>query len=528
MSPREKIERKTLSGLRLFVLICIFSFCLSLPDLSAATQELPFLDSERSISMDLQDASLKDVLKIFSIQSGLNFIASQAVQDRQITLYLDKVPIREAMEKLFKANNLSYDYDEASNIFTVQYWGDLEIETITRIYKLNYRSVASSNLERQKDSLFTSGSEMGIISSSSTAGSGGGGNQESDIVNSLKQVMSKNGSISEDKKTNSLIITDIPSRFPVIEEIIAGLDVPQPQIMLEVEMLDVNKNLIDKLGLNLVNESSPNPFTIIFPGTFSHGEYFVGDLAKRKANLATSGVQGNLVMGATYAALLDLLRQSSDTKYLARPRILTLNNETAEIGVTRDEVVGVKTTRSTDQAGNTTYDTTYERATSLSLTPEGIGIFLKVTPQVNINTGEITMVINPKTSSATQNPLVQNVIALDPEIRTTKSIVKVKDGETIILGGLIHKEKQETISKVPILGDLPILGMFFRHKNVAKDLERELVVFITPYIIYDQNTKLAQGTKAASFYSRPYPSGEPARMQTIDNFLNIFERKKNR
>ena len=463
------------NNFRLFVLICIFSFSSSHPDLNAGTQELPFFDSERTISMDLQDASLKDVLKIFSIQSGLNFIASQAVQDRQITLYLDKVPIREAMEKLFKANNLSYDYDEASNIFTVQYWGDLEVETITRVYKLNYRSVASSNLERQKNSLFTASSGMGIISSSGTQGGGGGGEvQESDIVNSIRQVMSRNGRISEDKKTNSLIITDIPSRFPVIEEIIAGLDVPQPQIMLEVEMLDVSKDVIDKLGFDLVSEKSPNPFTIIFPGRLAHSKYFVGDLTKRRANLDTSEVKGNIVMGSSYAALLDLLRQRSDTKYLARPRILTLNNETAEIGVTKDEVVSVKTTRSTDQAGNPIYDTTYERATSLSLTPEGIGVFLRVTPQVNMNTGEITMVINPKTSSATQSPRITTEIALDPEIRTTKSIVKIKDGETIMLGGLIHKEKQETAAKIPVLGDVPILGMLFRHKNVQKDLEREM------------------------------------------------------
>jgi len=507
------------NNFRLFVLIYIFSFCLSRSGLNAGAGELPFFDSPQTISMDLQGASLKDVLKIFSIQSGMNFIASQAVQDRQITLYLDKVPIKEAMERLFKANNLSYDYDEASNIFIVQYWGDLVIETITKVYKLKYRSVLSSTIEKEKGSLF------------GAAAGGAPTGDEPDILKAIRQVLSKDGKITEDSKTNNIIVTDIPSRFPVIEEIIADLDIPQPQVMLEVEMLDVNRALVDKLGFNIGTTTLPNPLTLIFPSAgFNHSRFFMGDLTKRKANLETSGVSGNVVMGSNYAMLLDFLSQQSDTKYLARPRILTLNNETAEIGVTKDEVVSVKTTRSTDQAGNPIYDTTYERATSLSLTSEGIGIFLRVTPQINVETGEITMVIRPKTSSATQSESIDISVAVarDPEVRTTKSIVKVKDGETVILGGLIHKEKKVTVKKVPIFGDMPIVGALFRHKDVDKDFERELLVFITPHIIKDQATKLAQRSNAASPYSEQYPSSKSERRETIDNFLNIFERKKDR
>jgi type IV pilus assembly protein PilQ len=481
--------------------------------------------------MDLQDASLKDVLKIFSIQSGLNFISSESVQDRRITLYLDKVPIKEAMEKLFKANNLSYDYDAASNIFIVQYWGDLEIATITKVFKLKYRSVPSSTIAREKNSLFATSGITGALSS--TTSSAGASGEDADIVKAVKQVLSKNGKISEDGRTNSIVVTDIPSRFPVIEEVIASLDLPQPQVMLEVEMIDVNKSIVDKLGFNVGTMTAPNPLTLIFPHVgLGHSKSFIGNLANRKATLETAGIAGSVVLGSNYAALLDFLSQQSDTKYLARPRILTLNNETAEIGVTKDEVVTKKKVwvSNSVEAGGGHWEDTYERATSLSLTSEGIGIFLRVTPLINEETNEITMVINPKTSSASQSESIDiaTTVARDPEVRSTKSIVKVKDGETIVLGGLIHKEKKEILKKVPIFGDIPIVGALFRHKDVDKNYERELLVFITPHIVREQSTKLAQGSKATLPYSEPYPSSKSERRETIDNFLNIFEGKKER
>ncbi|TRZ95936.1 hypothetical protein D4R78_02235, partial [bacterium] len=121
------------SAIKLFVFIYFLSNIF--PGLAAA-QEVPPLNSRTTISMDLQDASLKDILKLLSQQSGLNFIASKAVQDRDITLYMDNVPIKEAMDKLFSANNLSYELDKKANIFIVKDWGEPQIETITKVFPL--------------------------------------------------------------------------------------------------------------------------------------------------------------------------------------------------------------------------------------------------------------------------------------------------------------------------------------------------------------------------------------------------------
>jgi len=470
-----------------------------------AARELPLMEG-KTLSLDLQNANLKDVLKVFSQQSGLNFIASQTVEDRKITMFLENVPIREGMVKLFEANNLTYEFDEAANIYIVKYWGEPQMDMQTKIYRLKNRSVSSSNLETEKVALMsTSGMGNGL---SSTAGAQGATtvDETTGIIAMIKQVMSKEGKVCEDKRTNSLIVTDIPSRFLVIDELIAKLDVPQPMILLEVEMLDVSRGTLDTVGLNV----GTNPLTL----DFHNGKFYAGS----KAN---NGSAGYLTMGNSYALLLDFLRTQSDTRYLARPKIMTLNNETAEIGVTRDEVVNKKLTVSSTGTSSSTTVTEYERATSLSLTPEGIGVFLRVTPQVNLDTNEITMVVNPKTSSTTQSDKVTD-LALDPEVRMTKSVIKMKDGETVVLGGLIHQEHQETITKLPILGELPFVGGLFRHKSVGKDADRELLVFITPRIVKESGSKLAKAENGSSALT--YLSSGLKRQQDITDMLDTYEK----
>ena len=492
--------------------ILILSFCLFMPRLNAE-QDMLYLDPELTISMDFKDASLKDILKIFSIQSGLNFIASEAVQDRTITLYLDKVPIQGTMDKLFKANNLTYELDEEANIFVVKEWGKPEIETMTKVYYLKYRSVPSAKLEKEKDDL------LGKTTGSSTTGSSGG--TDTDMLTSIKQILSKEGKITEDTRTNSLIITDVPSRFPEIDRVIAYLDIPQTQVMLEVEILDVSKNVVDRLGF----EFGESPFTLILPGGFARkgADFFLGDITKRGQGMAnTTAAAGVIALGRTYTEVLNFLRTNTDTKYLARPRLLTLNNETAEIAITKDEVVGTQTTTTVPTAGGSTAQVTYIRSTDLKLTSEGTGIFLRVTPQINTETNEITLVVNPKSSITYPNATWSS--QADAEVRSTKSIVKVLDGETVILGGLIHKDKVVILKKLPILGDIPILGVLFRHKNQTMDLDRELLVFITPHIIKDTYTKLVPAKKAAIPQREQDSILAFDRKLTINTSLDSFER----
>ncbi len=506
-----------------FLILCLLPLKLPAQDPS------PFGDSKITISMDFQDANLKDVIKIFSIQSGLNFIASEALQDRKITLFLDKVPIKEVMDKLFKANNLTYELDEAAKIFIVKDWGKPAIDTITKVFYLKYASVSSSSLKGEMSSQLSSSAVAGGGSAGTSGGGGGAAGQDTGITNVVKKNLSAQGSVIEDNRTNSLIVTDIPNRMPVIEKLIASLDVPVPQVMLEVEMLDVNKNTVDKMGFNFGNQ----PFSLLLGRAGGAGNKirgFIGDVALKAPQAFTSAATGVIAIGGTYAATLDFLRTQTDTKFLARPRLLTLNNETAEISLVKDEVVGVTETGGTDTSAPTV---TFTRSTDLKLTPEGTGIYLRVTPQINIETNEITMVINPKASSTSLSPLsfVQSGTifqAADAEVRSTKSVVKVRDGETVMVGGLLHRDKLITTKKVPILGDIPILGALFRHKGgtADKNIERELIVFITPHIVKDTNIEFAQAKKTSLLTKEQITISPSERQLAIDTSLNSFEKVK--
>jgi type II secretory pathway component GspD/PulD (secretin) len=289
--------------------------------------------------------------------------------------------------------------------------------------------------------------------------------------------------------------------------------------MLEVEILDVSKNVVDKMGF----EFGENPFTLTLPGGFGRGaDFFIRGLNAAGTATVAKNAAGAFTFGSTYAGMLDYLRTNTDTKYLARPRLLTLNNETAEIAITKDEVVGTETTTTVPTTGGSTSAITYIRSTDLALTSEGTGIFLRVTPQINPETNEVTMVINPKSSITTASALAPS--QSDAEVRTTKSIVKVLDGETVILGGLIHKDKTVAFKKLPILGDIPILGALFRSKNQTRDLDRELLVFITPHIVKDKEIRSAP-IKKAVLPGREQDVVSPLdRKLTINASLDSFER----
>jgi len=514
LKMRFSVVRKVLYTFLHHKVLIFFLILYLLPLKLPAADTSPFGDSSVTISMDFQDANLKDVVKIFSIQSGLNFIASEAVQDRKITLFLDKVPIKEVMDKLFKANNLTYELDKEAKIFIVKDWGKPEIETITRVYYLKYHPVSNSSMKKE---LVLNMGDRGL---------------NGDIINAIKDILSPAGKITETTYTNSLVITDVPSVFPKIEEIIKKLDIPVPQVLIEVEMLDVSKNTVDKMGFNFGNQS----FSLLLGRAGGAGNKiraFIGDVTYKAPQVFNSSAAGVVAIGGTFAETLDFLRTRTDTKYLARPRLLTLNNETAEISITKDEVVGRQDTITTTSGVNTV-TSTFIRATELKLTPEGVGIFLRVTPQINMDTNEITMVINPKSSITSRSPLsitsataTQGVnLQSDTEIRTTKSIVKVQDGETIVLGGLIHTDKQVTTAKIPILGNIPFLGALFRHKDQTKDLERELIVFITPHIVKDKNLEFAQAKKTSLLTKEQIAASTPERQLAIDASLNSFEKVK--
>lgn len=468
--------------IRLFTAV-IFTFFISHPSIASdgigAVSAKAGPSINNFISMDFQDANLKTVLKIFSQQAGLNFVASQNVQDRTLTVYFDNVTVEDALSHIMNANNLVYEQEEGSNIFIVKESGKPAVETITKIYELKYAQLSAA--PKEGDS---------------------GDSEDPEILSILKDLLSENGKVVANKRSNSLIIKDVPSQFAIIENVLLELDVRTPQVMIEAEILETTTTVADTLCVSWSGTfglyTGPIASTVApLRGKFNKDTPSLGEGITTAGSFSMSG------MTATLKALLS----DTDTKILARPKVLTLNNETAKIELTAETAVA-STTTSTGEGSGAQTSVTAERIDT--------GITLNVTPQINKD-GYITMYIEPTVIV----PVLSKFFTtgsqkfVDPQTRSTKTTVMVRDGETIVIGGLISKEDTYGLSKLPFLGDLPLLGLAFRYKS-KDEVDKELLIFITPRIV--KETTYALGDISEREQEKP----KAVREKEIKTFLDLL------
>ncbi|MEA3328217.1 MAG: secretin N-terminal domain-containing protein [Candidatus Omnitrophota bacterium] len=416
------------------------------------------------ISMDFQDADLKDVLKVFSQQSGLNFIAGEEIKDRKITLYLDNVSVQDALDNIIEANKLIYEQALDSDIFIVKEKTLLEVEAVTRVYTLDYCRVYIEKKAVEKEAATAYSGRETLEGLEETV----------DIVYLLKGMLTENGKIAVDRRTNSLIITDIPASFEIIEATIARLDVPIPGIMIEAEVVETTLSALEGLGFKWGNNGQVFSFGLddadmIFPISIG---MWTSDLIT--GSLGFSNIQ----------AALDMLVSEGKAVILARPRILTLSNEAAEININSNDAISIAKTWEYPETGPAIETVTFERAEE----DERPGVSLKVTPVVNKD-DLIKMVIEPRVISKVLSEITgmttEDIVVYDLHFRTAKTTVMVEDGQTVIIGGLISKINDKEFEKIPFLGDIPVIGGLFKHKQI-EDTEKELVFFITPHIVKNE------------------------------------------
>ncbi len=444
---------------------------------------------DKFVSLDLENAQLLDVLKMLSQQSNMNFISTEAVRERQLTLYFEDVPLREAMDIIFSANHLAYDYYPDSNVFVIKEMGKPSLELKTKVYHLRYVRVESSRMQKEIDAL------VDISEDSDSGGEGEGDDEDAEgIKAAVEAVLTEFGKVVVDPISNSLTVVDVPSRFPLIEEVINGLDIALPIVMIEVEMLDVSKNVVDQMGVRwpatLVNLGVSGTRWTSFPfaqDKVMDGKTFTWSADKETIldNWEFTDMPAEVfspsvltVIGADLA--LQFLRTQTDTKFLARPKIMTLSNETAQVKITTNEVIGGTVT---SQSGNNTQSFDPERTET--------GTSLRVTPQVDVISGDITLFVEMIVKEASNSTFTfgkDSFIAgtiKDPEERKTSAVVRLKEGQTLFMGGLIKSDTNDVNTKIPILGDIPFIGRAFRHKSKQVQ-ERELMVFITPRVIKEE------------------------------------------
>lgn len=293
-------------------------------------------------------------------------------------------------------------------------------------------------------------------------------------------VLSKDVQIIPDKATNSIIITASKDDYRVLEDIIQKLDIVRKMVYIEALIMEVSMSKQFELGVQWYGGRPAGELADkdigIFGGSNAGGTSNLPSLNPDtlEVDLPTGfslGILGDTITigGLTFPSIAAVVRAyatNSDVHILSNPQVTAVDNEEAEIKVA-DNVPILKSQQTT----TANYDySNYER--------QDIGVTLNITPQINQE-----RFVRLKISQKVDQVISQDVVGLPTILtREAKTTVVIKDGQTMVIGGLIDETKKDTDYKVPILGDIPIIGYFFRSKTQKMD-KKNLYIFITPHII---------------------------------------------
>ncbi|MGD9015284.1 MAG: type IV pilus secretin PilQ [Candidatus Omnitrophota bacterium] len=448
-------------------------------------EEVGELAPEEIVSLNFKDADIRSVLRIIAYKSGVNIVSTPEVRGA-VTIMLKNVPWERALETIVRTYGFAYEWisDEVIMVST--------LERLTEQRRVQEEAAAQEPMDTATFILNFTRAE--------------------DIKVAMEKLISAKGKITVEPRSNALIITDTKSNLVKIGKIIQRLDKVTPQVTIEAKIVEATLDDDDKLGIDWTTKvtlsgakrpvtfpfqtfegarnyypvpayessyesgmwtiTSDFPFGgegFFFPGQ-SHGfSSFPGAQAYFKDGV----LQGDFAFGtldfSQFKAVLELLKSKSDTKIVSNPRITTINNEEAKIIV--GTIVPIPIYEYSREAGTRVI---------AGYRDQEIGIKLSVTP--NVNEEEfVTLIVKPSvdeiigwTGPDDERPIIST--------RNANTKVMIKDGQTLVIGGLISEKKIKSRTKVPILGDIPILGFFFSKRDDTLD-KTELIIFITPRIV---------------------------------------------
>ncbi len=394
---------------------------------------------QRLVSLDATDASLSQVLKTLAEKGGLNIITGPTVAAGRITIQMKDVPVEQAVNLVVRAAGLAYE--RIGNSILVADAKSLQEETGLSSYIVDLKFADAS-----------------------------------EVKDALRGLTDK---IEVDRGGNRLIVVTSPRIIAEIEEIVADLDKPARQVMLEARIVEVSTEDFKRLGIDW-DLLSRQGFMFV-EGNYDslQGGESSDQIRGLKIFPNTPGTTDIFKLGnfsrvaQVYRVAMDLAIRNGNARVLANPKIATLNGREASM------LVGSRipfVISGTIFAGG-------GAATSQQVQREEVGVKLSITPLINAD-GYITTVIKPEVSSVVgfkgQNEELPVVAT-----RQATTTVRLKDGGSVIIGGLLSEERTISTSKVPILGDIPGLGLLFQHRNttVAK---KDLVIEVTPRILPEQ------------------------------------------
>lgn len=431
------------------------------------TPDKSILEKEgKLISINFQDIPVRNVLQLIADYNQFNLVVSDSVEGN-LTLRLDGVPWQQVLDIILQVKGLDKRVD--GNVILVAPTDELDLREKQQLEK--------QQLEE----------EMGELSSEIIKVNFAKASDIAEMINGEGNIsmLSERGSMTIDERTNSLLVRELPENILVIRDIIESLDIPVKQVQIEARIVTVSEGNMDELGIrwgfssingnNTVGGSIENNLATIglYEGDGEEGEGgSVGIDDFLNVNLAATNPSATSIafqvakLGSD--TLLDLelsaLQQESKAEIISSPRLITTNKKPAYI----EQGTEIPYLESSSSGATTI---TFKKAV----------LSLKVTPQI---TPDNRLVLDLSVTQDRPGQVVKTgtgeAVTIDTQRIGTQ--VLVNNGETVVLGGIFQHSITNSVDKVPLLGDLPLLGALFR-RSYEKVGKSELLIFVTPKVV---------------------------------------------
>ncbi len=497
-----------------------------------------------TISMEFQDADIKVVLELLAKQAGVNIVMASDIRGK-VSLSLRDVPWREALNTLVKTAGYVLVREEASTateILRVVPPDALRQQLETRSFTLRYVRPEEPYRAKMSEEISELATYSGILEGGAE---GGGGESVFHLETALRQVVSEDGGqLTYDRGTNTFIVKDVKPKLDEIANIIKLVDVPPPQVYVEVKFVRTTNTDIYERGIRMDDPTTPERdgfqanLRFATPGEFNDaivdgvallddplnvfGGTFPFDVGRSDGDaLGVTGFQSLGILDLTSTQLfLKLVRDDEKSRIVQEPALTMVNNRPAVIFVGETVPYAVQEIQQ-DQNGNITVGIE-ENENS----PVNVGFTLYLTPHVVPGTDQIDLSVIPRVStlSGTTSTIAgfdrfsfsaagsATETFIDLPRTSSQSVVtymRVQDGQTAVIGGLQTERRTEIQTQIPLLSSVPILGNLFTWKRKQTNVE-SLMILITPRILKNTTQERAvfdsaiEKHKKADYFYRKY------------------------
>lgn len=422
-------------------------------------------EPQRLYSFSLRDADIREVLMAISKQTSFNVVVDPDVRG-SVTVDLKNVALSDALDTLTELLDLTYKVKR--NLI----WVSIP-KPETRIFSLQYVDLIRTGTSSTSAQIGAGGGEVaGGATGSSTVSTTTSTDLWTNIETGLGELISPEGQVVVDRQSGNILVTDLPKVLDRVATFLEAIEGSvQRQVLIEARIVEVILSGDYRFGIDWGAIAKAG--ALKGASIFSPGKIFGQDLAP--------DVIGGFQIGVSstdFATLLSVLSKQGEVNVLSSPRLATLNNQTAVIRSATDEVFFETRIEETVLAGGGIRETRTSTARTVT-----IGVVLSITPQIGPD-GSVTLHVRPtvteKTGEAT-SPEGNTFPILD--VREADMVVRAREGQVIVIGGLMQERKSDDESKIPFLGDLPGIGRLFRSTAQERKKSELLILLRTTVLV---------------------------------------------